>query len=160
MPTLGATLVQEIDVEAVVTRLDSFYAYNLVVVQFCQALHSRLEGQAAFLLGDELEEVAEEALGAAKRLAARVGELGGVVTADPTHLVERSPLGAFTMPESAADIAGILTHVYQHIRAIAGAYTDFLAFVRGGRDELSHQLVLRLLAEQVARASEIEAALA
>ena len=62
MQTVGAALVKGVDVEEVVERLDSFYCYNMVVLQFCLAMENRLEGQASFLLGDELEEVAEEAL--------------------------------------------------------------------------------------------------
>jgi len=45
------------------------------------------------------------------------------------------------------------------VRTIAREYGDFLGRVKE-QDELSHRLVLRLLAEQVVRASEIEAALA
>ena len=77
MEAAGAALVRDIEPEEVVRRLDGFYSYNMVVVQFCYALENRLEGQAAFFLGDELEEVAEEALQAVKRLADRIGELGG-----------------------------------------------------------------------------------
>jgi hypothetical protein len=94
MQTVGAGLVKGIEPDEVVERLDSFYCYNMVVVHFCHAMVNRLEGQASFLLGDELEEVAEEALGAATRLANRIGELGGMVTADPSLLVEKSPLPA------------------------------------------------------------------
>jgi ferritin-like protein len=159
METVGAALLRGVNVEEVVERLDGFYCYNIVVVQFCRAMENRLEGQASFLLGDELEEVAEEALRAAKRLSDRIGELGGEITADPSLLVERSPLPAFSMPESNSEVGVIMEHVYEQVRTIAREYGDFLGLVKE-RDELSHRLVLRLLAEQVARASEIEAALA
>ena len=76
METVGAGLLKGLDVEEVVGRLDSFYCYNMVVLQFCLAMENRLEGHASFLLGDELEEVAEEALSAAKKLSDRIGELG------------------------------------------------------------------------------------
>jgi len=158
MKTLGAAIVKGIEVGKVVERLDGFYCYNLVVAQFSLALGNRLEGQASFLLGDELEEVAEEALGAAKGLANRIGELGGEVTADPALLVERSPLSEFSLPESTSEVGVILGHVYERVRMIVGEYGAFLEEVRG-RDELSHRLVLKLLAEQIERASEIEAAL-
>jgi ferritin-like protein len=159
MQTVGAALVKGVDVEEVVERLDSFYCYNMVVLQFCLAMENRLEGQASFLLGDELEEVAEEALSAAKKLSERIGELGGEITADPSLLVERSPLPAFSMPESNSEVGVILGHVYERVRTISHEYGDFLGRVKE-QDELSHRLVLKLLAEQVARASEIEAALA
>jgi ferritin-like protein len=159
MQTTGAAVVKGIEVEEVVERLDGFYSYNLAVMHFSQALGNRLEGQASFLLSDELEEVAEEALQAAKKLADRIGELGGVVTADPALLVERSPLSEFSLPESYSEVGVILGHVLERVRMIVGEYGTFLEEARG-RDELSHRLVLKLLAEQVARASKIEAALA
>jgi bacterioferritin len=158
MRTVGETLVKGIEVDEVVERLDGFYCYNMVVVHFCHAMVNRLEGQASFLLGDELEEVAEEALGAAKRLADRIGELGGAVTADPSLLVEKSPLAAFAMPESNSEVAVILGYVYERVCTIVGEYEAFLEMV-AGRDELSRHLVLKLLGQQVTRASEIEAAL-
>jgi hypothetical protein len=110
MEAAGAALVKDIEPEEVVRRLDGFYSY-IMVVQFCYALETWLEGQASFLLGDELEEVAEEALQAAKRLADRIGELGGAVTAYPSRLIERSPLPKFSMPVSNSDVGVILEHV-------------------------------------------------
>jgi ferritin-like protein len=160
MDTAATALIKGIDIEEIVEALDSFYCYNLVVFHYSRAVENRLEGQAFFLLGDELEEhAAGPSLEAAKKLADRIGELGGVVTADPTLLVERSPLGAFSMPESSSDVGVILGHVLGQIRTIIGAYGAFLERVRG-RDEISHRLVLHLLEEQVRLESEIEAALA
>jgi len=42
-----------------------------------------------FLLGDELQEVADESLEAAGALGAGIAELDGEATGDPTLLVER-----------------------------------------------------------------------
>ena len=159
MSVAGTALIKGIDVEDIVEALDGFYCYNLVVMHFCYALENRLEGQASFLLGDELEEVAEESLKAAKKLADRIGELDGAVTADPGRLVERSPLEEFSLPESNSEVGIILSHVLKRVRLIIGEYGAFLERVMG-RDEISHRLVLGLLSEQVARESEIEAALA
>jgi len=129
-----------------------------VVMHFSHALHNRLEGQTAFLLGDELEENAEQSLKAARKLADRIGDLGGEVTADPTHFVERSLLREFSLPASNSEVGNILGFVLERIRMIIGEYAAFLERARG-RDEISHLLVLDLLKEQVARESEIEAAL-
>jgi ferritin-like protein len=158
MGKAGVGLIKGIDVEEIVDTLDSYYCYNLVVMHFSHALRNRLEGQAAFLLGDELEENAEQGLKAAKKLADRIGDLGGVVSADPTQFVERSPLGEFSLPDSNSEVGVILGFVLERIRMIIGEYGAFLERVRG-RDEISHLLVLDLLKEQVARESEIEAAL-
>ena len=158
MGKAGVGLIKGIDVEEIVDTLDSYYCYNLVVMHFSHALSNRLEGQAAFLLGDELEENAEQGLKAAKKLADRIGDLGGVVSADPTQFVERSPLEEFSLPDSNSEVGVILGFVLERIRMIIGEYGAFLERVRG-RDEISHLLVLDLLKEQVARESEIEAAL-
>jgi ferritin-like protein len=158
MGKAGVGLIKGIDVEEIVDTLDSYYCYNLVLMHFSHALRNRLEGQAAFLLGDELEENAEQGLKAAKKLADRIGDLGGVVSADPTQFVERSPLEEFSLPDSNSEVGVILSFVLERIRMIIGEYGAFLERVRG-RDEISHLLVLDLLKEQVARESEIEAAL-
>ncbi len=52
---------------------------------------NRLEGLAIFLLGGELAEIADRARGVARRLADRIGDLGGAITADPRQLLDRSP---------------------------------------------------------------------
>ena len=158
MGKAGVDLIKGIDVEEIVDTLDIYYCYNLVVMHFSHALHNRLEGQAAFLLGDELEEIAVQSLKAARKLADRIGDLGGEVTADPTLFVERSPLGEFSLPASNSEVGVILGFVLERIRMIIGEYAAFLERIRG-RDEISHLLVLDLLKEQVARESEIEAAL-
>ena len=62
------------------------------------------------------------------------------------------------MPDSNSEVGVILGFVLERIRMIIGEYGAFLERVRG-RDEISHLLVLDLLKEQVARESEIEAAL-
>jgi ferritin-like protein len=158
MGKAGVGVIKGIDIEEIVDRLDSYYCYNLVVMHFSYALLNRLEGQAAYLLGDELEENAEQSLKAARKLADRIGELGGAVSADPTQFVERSPLGEFSLPVSNSEVGIILGFVLERIRMIIGEYAQFLERVRG-RDEVSHLLVLDLLKEQVAREAEIEAAL-
>jgi hypothetical protein len=56
---------------------DRFYCHNIVVVA-CLAI---------YLLSDELSEVADHARAAARRLADRIGDLGGAITArsSPAH---------------------------------------------------------------------------
>jgi ferritin-like protein len=151
-------LVRDVDVEEVIRALDSFYCYNLVVMHWAEAVANRLEGPAAFLLGDELAEVAESSHAAAHALADRIGALGGAVTADPGELVERSPLVEFALPGSFSDVSVIIGYALEQVQAVIGTYGGFLELVRG-RDELSYQLVLRLLADEVHREADIEAAL-
>src|SRR5215510_13887198 len=88
--------------------LDGFYCYNVSVALWADAVANRLAGPALYLLADELAEVAEDARAAAARLAARIGDLGGAVTAHPRELADRSP-GDFTVPANCADPAAILS---------------------------------------------------
>jgi ferritin-like protein len=158
MWTAGRAVITGIDLEEIVVALDSCYCHQMVVLHFCYAVENRLAGQALFVLRDDLLEVATESLAAARKLAARIGELGGAVTADPTQFVQRSPLRAFSLPESASDVGSILRHVRAQIRTGIEAYGALLAQVRE-KDDLSYALILELLRRQVAREAEVEAAL-
>jgi hypothetical protein len=55
-------------------------------------------GIAIYLLSDELPEVADHARAAARRLAGRIGDLGGVITADPGSLSTAADENEFTIP--------------------------------------------------------------
>ena len=159
MGTAGNALIRGVEVTEVTRDLDSFYCYNLTRVHYALALTTRLEGQATFLLGDELKEVVEDSLAGARRLADRVGDLGGEVTADPGATVAVSPFTEFSMPDSNSDVRAILTHALEGTRTIVSAYGDFLERVRG-RDEISHRLVVGLLEKEVHREADLQAALA
>ena len=90
----------DLDVRDVIETLDSFYCHNVVVSLWADAVANRLEGMALYLLNDELQEVAGHAREAARRLADRIGDLGGAITADPRQLVDPSPGGSeFTIPD-------------------------------------------------------------
>jgi ferritin-like protein len=158
MGTAGNNLVRNVEINDVVRSLDRFYCYNLAVTHWAGALGNRLQGPAAFLLGSELEDVAEHGRTAAKALADRIGDLGGAVTADPGQLVQRSALAEFSLPASFSDVGTILRYAVEQVQAIIRDYATFLDQVRGN-DELSYQLVLRLLGDEVHREAEIEAAL-
>jgi len=90
----------DITTQNVIDDLDSFYCHNIVVSLWADAVANPLEGMAIYLLGDELPEVAEHARAAAHRLADRIGDLGGAITADPRQLVDRAPGDTeFTIPD-------------------------------------------------------------
>ena len=90
----------DLAVQDVIETLDSFYCHNVVVGLWTGAVANRLEGMALYLLGDELREVADHAHGAARRLADRIGDLAGAITADPRQLIDRAPgEGEFTIPD-------------------------------------------------------------
>jgi ferritin-like protein len=159
MGTAGNALIKGIDVNELVDTLDRSYCYYMRVLHWSQAVLNRLEGQAAFALTEELEEVAEQCLKNAKEIAGRIGELGGGVTGDPTQFIARSRTGEFRLPANYSDIGAILGYALEQTRAMIRGYGEFLERVRG-KDELTHHLVLKLLRQEVGRETDIEAALA
>ena len=73
----------DLAVHDVIDALDGFYCHNVIAALWADAVATRLEGMAVYLLSDEIGEVAEQARAAARRLAGRIGDLGGAITADP-----------------------------------------------------------------------------
>lgn len=63
----------------VIDALDSFFCHSVVII-WADPVAYRLEGLAIYLLSFELPEVADHARAAARRLADRIGGLGGAVT--------------------------------------------------------------------------------
>jgi ferritin-like protein len=143
----------------VIDALDGFYCHNVVVALWADAVANRLEGPAIYLLSDEIPEVAQHARAAAARLADRVGDLGGAITADPRQLIDRAPGDdEFTIPDC-SDPRAIITYALQRLTTIIAAYQAFLDKVRG-RDDVSFALVVGLLGAETHRRADAVAALA
>lgn len=142
----------------VIRSLDGFYCANVIASLWADAVSNRLEGPAIFLLSDELAEVSEHARGAAQRLADRIGDLGGAITADPRQLLDVAPRdGEFELPDC-GDVRSITEAGLRELNFIIAAYEEFLVMVRD-TDPVSHQLVTGLLADETHRRADIEAAL-
>jgi len=149
----------DLNIKDVIDALDSFYCHNVVAGLWAGAVANRLQGIAIYLLSDELPEVADHARAAARRLADRIGDLGGAITGDPRQLLDRAPGGIeFTIPDC-SDPRAITSYALQRLNIIIAAYQDFLDQVRG-RDDVSFALVVGLLAAEAHRRADIEAALA
>ena len=149
----------DLAVEDVIDALDSFYCHNVVAALWADAVANRLEGPAIYLLSDEIPEVAEHARAAAARLADRIGDLGGAVTADPRQLIDRAPGGnEFTIPDC-SDPRAITTYALQRLNIIIAAYQAFLDKVRG-HDDVSFALIVSLLGAETHRRADVKAALA
>jgi ferritin-like protein len=145
--------------QGVIDDLDSFYCHNHVVALWADAVANRLEGLAIYLLSDELPEVAEHARAAARRLADRIGDLGGDITPDPRQLVDRAPGDIeFAIPDC-SDPRAITSYALRRLDVIITAYQAFLDKVRG-RDDVSFVLVVSLLAAEIHRRADVRAALA
>jgi ferritin-like protein len=142
----------------VIDALDGFYCHNVVVALWADAVANRLEGMAVYLLSGELAEVAEDARQAAGRLAGRIGDLGGAVTADPRELLDRAPGGGdFAIPDC-SDPYAIVGYARQRLDEIIAAYQAFLDAVRG-QDDVSFALVVKLLAAETRRRADAVAAM-
>ena len=149
----------DIATQKVIDDLDSFYCHNVVASLWADGVANRLEGMAIYLLSDELPEVAEHARKAARRLADRIGDLGGAITADPRQLIDRAPGGTeFTIPDC-SDPRAIIGYALHRLDLIIAAYQAFLDGVRG-RDDVSFALVVGLLAAEAHRRADAQAALA
>ena len=149
----------DLNIKAVIDALDSFYCHNVIVSLWADAVANRLEGLAIYLLSDELPEVAEHARKAAARLADRIGDLGGAITADPRQLLDRAPGNyEFTIPDC-SDPRAIISYALDRLDVIITAYQAFLDTVRG-RDDVSFALVVGLLAAEAHRRADVMAALA
>jgi ferritin-like protein len=151
-------VTEDLAAEDVADALDRFYCHNHVAALWADAVANRLEGLAIYLLTDELAEVADHARAAARRLADRIGDLGGTVTADPRELIERAPGEAeFSIPDC-SDPRAIVTYALQRLDVIIAAYQEFLDVVRA-RDDVSFALVVSLLAAETRRRADALAAL-
>jgi ferritin-like protein len=145
--------------EHVIAALDSFYCHNVIVALWADAVANRLAGSAFYLLSDEIPEIAQHARAAAARLAGRIGDLGGAITADPRQLIDRAPgSDEFTIPDC-CDPRAIITYGLQRLNTIIAAYQDFLAKICG-RDDVSFALVVSLLGAEAHRRADVIAALA
>jgi ferritin-like protein len=141
-----------------VRALDGFHNYHLAVMHWAYAVQNRLQGQAAFLLPDELDEVAQQNLQAARGIAERIGDLDGEITGDPRELIANSPLADFALPRDCGNVEEILGYALAQLEQVIGAYGAFLDVIRG-RDDLAFHLLVRLLNAEVHRAADIRAVL-
>ena len=94
----------------------------------------------------------------ARRLAGRIGGLGGAITGDPRQLLDRAPRGAEVTIPDCSDPRAITSYALQRLNGIIAAYQNFLDQVRG-HDDVSFALVVGLLAAEAHRRADIEAAL-
>jgi hypothetical protein len=114
-------LARESDLAGIVDGLDRLYCYHMAGLCWSLAMYTGLEGQALFLLSDELKEVADEHLGAARALAQRISDLGETITADPTHFLERSPLDELCTPKP-GEVEAILRYALTQVRTALPRY--------------------------------------
>jgi ferritin-like protein len=81
-----------------------------VSIHWSRAVDNRLTGLAEILIEEPLREDVAMAERHASRLAVRVTQLGGAITAHRTRLVERSQVASVDMPDDASDPAAVLAY--------------------------------------------------
>ena len=158
METAGNSLLKDIDIQEIISALDSFYAYEMIVMHFCLAIHNRLEGQATVAVSEPLEQKAEESQSHAKELGERIAQLGGVVTGDPSRFVEISAIQRFSLPTSNSDVGEILSYILEQLRPAIKAYGEFLGRIRD-KDMVTYNDVLGVLQDHIKSEADIEAIL-
>src|SRR5215831_3942533 len=114
----------------VADELDRLYCYEQVVAHWCTGVENRLIGFASFVLGDELRKVAAEAHAVGEQLAARIAQLGGEITADPTQFVERAQIEDIRLPRDPSDVDEILTIAIGYERTVIANYHNLLSGLR------------------------------
>jgi ferritin-like protein len=158
MGSTGNTLIEGIAADDVIRLLDRLYAYEMVAMHYNLAVLNRLEGQASVLLEEAFDEKAQGSFAHARKIADRVGRLGGAISGDPTLLLEASPTKTFTLPHSQADVQDILSHTLEQVRVGLRAYGDALAQVKD-KDAVTYHLLLEVVRDHIDSEDEIEVAL-
>ena len=125
MGTAGNALLDGTTPEDVVQRLNSFYAREALTMHWALAVQNRLEGQALFILNDELSDVAEEARKHAAAIAERVGQLGGAIP-QPAPTNSSAPQASKAKPPDGSDIGDILGYALGQMRDAIAQYGAFL----------------------------------
>jgi ferritin-like protein len=147
-----------LDGPEIADELDRLYCYEQVVRHWCTGVENRLIGLASFVLGHELRKVAAEASSVGEQLAARIAQLGGEITADPTEFVERAPIDELQLPHDYSDFEEILTIAIGYERTAIQDYHNLLSGLHE-YDVITHHLLAEIVAAKLAREDELEAAL-
>ncbi len=109
----------------------------------------RLAGLNAPEVMEELKKQGMQELEHAEELAKRILELGGEPVLNPKDLLTTSECGYISPPKSQADVKQVCKDVVQAERCAISAYKKLADFTFG-KDYVTHQLALHILAEEVA----------
>jgi bacterioferritin len=110
--------------------------------------------QLAALLGD----TAKDELEHQQELAGRIVSLGGKPVSDVSKLLETSNEGYPTPPENERDFEAIVRKVIEAERGAIEVYNQLAAKVHG-KDAITYNLVIHILAEEVEHEDEFESLL-
>lgn len=154
MGEIGRTILQ-LDADALVDELVRAYAdewfahYNFLFVA------NALRGHRSPSVLEFLRGRSAEALTRANRLAERIGQLGGQVPPKLGALLERATDKPFKLPNSLADVDGVLRAVLDAERTSLRTYHALHEHI-ASRDVVTEALVAELLAAAVHNEETIE----
>ena len=154
MGSVGNSLINGISPEEVSRKLESFYAYEELTAEFAKAAINRLGGQAEIFLKPPLTEKVEDAEKNAARLADRIARLGGAIPADPSHIVNVSPIESYALPDP-NEMGPFLGYALEQERIAIRFYNDFLEEIKD-RDVITYFEALKILKNHVVVEDEIE----
>jgi ferritin-like protein len=158
MGTAGKLLIRGLDPADIADDLDRLYCYEQVAIHWARAVDNRLSGLAEILIEEPLHEHVAMAEGHASRLASRVAQLGGAITADPTRFVERSQVASVDMPDDTSDPGPVLAYPLAQEQKIIARYGELVERFRDA-DPVTERLLVSILADKVAEEDEIESGL-
>ncbi|WP_173162067.1 ferritin-like domain-containing protein [Phytohabitans suffuscus] len=128
---------------------------SLVVSSLQYEQHALLvRAPADRAVADFLAACADRDRGCARRLAARIGQLGFAADHDPQHLAARSRVAFQTFPDG--DLAGIVTQDLVGTRILVQTLQEAVRWV-GDDDPTTRRLLERLLEEKESQAARLSA---
>lgn len=159
MATAGMRLVHGLEPADLADDLDRLYCFEQASIHWARAVENRLTGLAAFVLGEPLRAHVALAESHAKRLVARIAQLGGAITPDPTQFLERSPLATVQIPHDTSDPSAVPRYALAQQQQAIDSYGQLLDRTRG-LDAVTERLLSSILTDKVAQEDEIESAVA
>jgi len=155
MGTKGTQIV-ELNVAELIADLNRAYADEWLATYAYNYMGQVVTGRpAAMHLADLLKDTAKDELEHQDELAERIAQLGGKPLADISKLVEASNAGYPAPPADEKDFGAIVKTVIEAERAAIEVYNK-LAQKTHGKDPITYNLMVHILAEEVEHETEFE----
>jgi len=151
-----ATQIIDVPAEEVIRDLNAAYADEWLAFYAYTYMAQVVSGRpAARHVAEALREIAKEELEHQDELAERITQLGGVPERDPANLGGRSNAGYPMPPEDPTDLDAVIRTVIEAERGAIDVYNK-LARKYQGKDPLTYELVVHILAEEVDHEDDFE----
>ena len=155
MGTKGIEIV-ELDCEDLLADLNRAYADEWLAAYAYTYMGQVVTGRpAAKHLAELLFDTAKDELEHQQELAERIASLGGKPLADINHLVEASNAGYPEPPANEKDFEAIVKTVIQAEHDAIEVYNQ-LARKTHGKDPITYNLIIHILAEEIEHEDEFE----